>query len=312
MKQPPPDDIPFDRTPLQPGRVETVAPGVRRLIAPNPGPFTFTGSCSYIVGSGEVAIIDPGPDDPAHINALLEATRGETVTPHLRQPHPPRPLRRRRAAQGRDPSRSAGGRPASGGAAAAHRRDQPARCRRRPRFPPRPRAGGRRAGDAARTGPSRPSHPRPHRQPPGVRLPGGRRAVHRRPHHGVVDLDRGAAGRGDERLHGLADASCAAGPRASICPATAPRRARRRGSWRATSATARAARPPSCTGCARARPTSPPWCGRSISASTRGCSAPPRCRCWRTWRTWWRAAWWPPRACRRSPDGIGWREIGSG
>lgn len=80
MKQPPPDDIPFDRTPLQPGILESVAPGVRRLIAPNPGPFTFTGSCTYIVGTGEVAIIDPGPDDPAHIEALLEATRGERVS----------------------------------------------------------------------------------------------------------------------------------------------------------------------------------------------------------------------------------------
>ncbi|ALK09669.1 MBL fold metallo-hydrolase [Blastochloris viridis] len=80
MKQPPPDDIAFDKTPVAPGKVETVAPGVRRLIAANPGPFTFTGSCSYIVGSGKVAIIDPGPDDPAHIASLLEAVRGETVS----------------------------------------------------------------------------------------------------------------------------------------------------------------------------------------------------------------------------------------
>jgi glyoxylase-like metal-dependent hydrolase (beta-lactamase superfamily II) len=52
---------------------------VRRLVAPNPGPFTFTGTCSYIVGQGEVAIIDPGPADAAHHQALVDAVRGETV-----------------------------------------------------------------------------------------------------------------------------------------------------------------------------------------------------------------------------------------
>jgi glyoxylase-like metal-dependent hydrolase (beta-lactamase superfamily II) len=62
-----------------PGSPDDVAPGVRRVLAPNPSPFTFTGTCSYIVGRGRVAIIDPGPNDPAHIEALLNATRGETV-----------------------------------------------------------------------------------------------------------------------------------------------------------------------------------------------------------------------------------------
>ena len=45
-----------------------------------PGPFTFTGTCSYIVGQGRVAIIDPGPDTPEQTRALLDAVRGETVT----------------------------------------------------------------------------------------------------------------------------------------------------------------------------------------------------------------------------------------
>jgi glyoxylase-like metal-dependent hydrolase (beta-lactamase superfamily II) len=53
---------------------------VRRIIAPNPSPFTFTGTCVYIVGEGEVAVIDPGPDDPAHLDALLAAIPGERVT----------------------------------------------------------------------------------------------------------------------------------------------------------------------------------------------------------------------------------------
>lgn len=58
----------------------TAAPGVRRVTAANAGPFTFHGTNSYVVGSGRVAIIDPGPDDAAHVAALLDATRGETVS----------------------------------------------------------------------------------------------------------------------------------------------------------------------------------------------------------------------------------------
>jgi glyoxylase-like metal-dependent hydrolase (beta-lactamase superfamily II) len=88
------DDIPFDRTfDLAPGRAEQVAPGVRRIVADNPGPFTFKGTVSYIVGRGKVAIIDPGPDDDRHIAALLEAVRGETVThifvTHTHRDHSP-------------------------------------------------------------------------------------------------------------------------------------------------------------------------------------------------------------------------------
>ena len=75
------DDIPFDRTfDLAPGKVEEVVPGVRRLLANNPSPFTFKGTVSYIIGRGRVAIVDPGPLDEAHIAALLDAVRGETVT----------------------------------------------------------------------------------------------------------------------------------------------------------------------------------------------------------------------------------------
>ena len=53
-----------------------VVPGVRRVLCNNPSPFTFTGTVSYIVGRGKVAIIDPGPDDEAHAEALLDAVRG--------------------------------------------------------------------------------------------------------------------------------------------------------------------------------------------------------------------------------------------
>ncbi|HVX92081.1 MAG TPA: MBL fold metallo-hydrolase [Xanthobacteraceae bacterium] len=88
------EDIPFDKTfDLVPGRVEEVIPGVRRMVADNPGPFTFKGTVSYIVGRGQVAIVDPGPDDPRHIAALLAAVRGETVThifvTHTHRDHSP-------------------------------------------------------------------------------------------------------------------------------------------------------------------------------------------------------------------------------
>lgn len=49
------------------------------MIARNPGPFTFTGTGTYIVGSGEVAVIDPGPDLPEHLQALERALAGERV-----------------------------------------------------------------------------------------------------------------------------------------------------------------------------------------------------------------------------------------
>ncbi|THD59222.1 MAG: MBL fold metallo-hydrolase [Bradyrhizobium sp.] len=92
------DDVPFNRNfSLTPGVVEQVRPGVRRILCNNPSPFTFTGTVSYIVGSGKVAIIDPGPDDEAHAAALLDAVRGETVThilvTHTHRDHSPNTAR---------------------------------------------------------------------------------------------------------------------------------------------------------------------------------------------------------------------------
>ncbi len=62
------------------GTAEEVAPGVRRVVANNPGSYTFLGTNTYIVGQGEVAIIDPGPADAAHLDAIAAATRGERVS----------------------------------------------------------------------------------------------------------------------------------------------------------------------------------------------------------------------------------------
>jgi len=63
----------------EPGKVETVAPGVRRILAPNPSPMTFWGTNSYIVGDDPVAVVDPGPDDASHLQALLDAIGGARV-----------------------------------------------------------------------------------------------------------------------------------------------------------------------------------------------------------------------------------------
>ena len=71
-----------------------LSPLLRRVIADNRSPFTFTGTCSYIVGEGKVAIVDPGPaDHPAHLAALLDAVRGESVShivvTHTHRDHSP-------------------------------------------------------------------------------------------------------------------------------------------------------------------------------------------------------------------------------
>ena len=88
------DDIRYNKTfDLVPGKPAEVAPGVRAVVANNPSPFTFKGTVSYIVGRGKTAIIDPGPDDDAHVAALLDAVRGETVTDifvtHTHRDHSP-------------------------------------------------------------------------------------------------------------------------------------------------------------------------------------------------------------------------------
>src|SRR5438132_1918353 len=75
------------------GRLEAVAPGVRRIVAKNPGPFTYKGTGTYVVGEGEVAVIDPGPDLPEHVEALLASLAGERVThilvTHTHRDHSP-------------------------------------------------------------------------------------------------------------------------------------------------------------------------------------------------------------------------------
>lgn len=87
--------IPFLKDdPLPPGEVQQVAPGIRRILCGNPGPFTFRGTNTWLVGGGSsVALIDPGPADEAHLAAILRATEGERIThilvSHTHRDHSP-------------------------------------------------------------------------------------------------------------------------------------------------------------------------------------------------------------------------------
>jgi glyoxylase-like metal-dependent hydrolase (beta-lactamase superfamily II) len=64
---------------LTPGVASALSPLVRRIVAPNPGPFTGAGTNTYLVGIDEVAVIDPGPDDKRHIDAIIGASMKERV-----------------------------------------------------------------------------------------------------------------------------------------------------------------------------------------------------------------------------------------
>ncbi len=81
-----------------PGVPEQLEPRVARLLAPNPSPFTHTGTQVHLVGTTDLAVIDPGPDDPAHIAAIVAAIGGRPVRAivitHTHRDHSPgsRPL----------------------------------------------------------------------------------------------------------------------------------------------------------------------------------------------------------------------------
>ncbi len=89
-----PSEIPFVKdVEFEYGRPDALSPLIRRVIANNPGPFTYTGSGTYIVGpeTGPVAVIDPGPDLPGHIDALCDAIGAAQVShiliTHTHQDH---------------------------------------------------------------------------------------------------------------------------------------------------------------------------------------------------------------------------------
>jgi len=84
---------PFDIATLPAGRAMRLSPLVSRVLAPNPSPFTFTGTQSYVVGQARVAVIDPGPDEGAHLDALIAAIAERPVAAilctHTHRDHSP-------------------------------------------------------------------------------------------------------------------------------------------------------------------------------------------------------------------------------
>ncbi|MEJ2037291.1 MAG: MBL fold metallo-hydrolase, partial [Maritimibacter sp.] len=63
--------IPQADTAPAPGVMEVISPGIRRILAPNPSPMTYWGTNTFVLGEGDVAVIDPGPHIPAHMQAIL-------------------------------------------------------------------------------------------------------------------------------------------------------------------------------------------------------------------------------------------------
>ena len=80
-------------TEAAPGQAIQLEPLVLRILAPNPSPYTYTGTETYVVGASDVAVIDPGPDDPAHIDALVTAIAGRPIVAilctHTHRDHSP-------------------------------------------------------------------------------------------------------------------------------------------------------------------------------------------------------------------------------
>jgi glyoxylase-like metal-dependent hydrolase (beta-lactamase superfamily II) len=84
--------------------LDEIEPGVARVLAHNPSAFTYYGTQTYVVGDDEVAVIDPGPDDPAHLDALVDSgggrRRAAILCTHTHRDHSPaaRPLSERTGA----------------------------------------------------------------------------------------------------------------------------------------------------------------------------------------------------------------------
>jgi glyoxylase-like metal-dependent hydrolase (beta-lactamase superfamily II) len=84
--------------------LDEIEPGVARVLAHNPSAFTYYGTQTYVVGDDEVAVIDPGPDDPAHLDALVDSVGGRRLAAilctHTHRDHSPaaRPLSERTGA----------------------------------------------------------------------------------------------------------------------------------------------------------------------------------------------------------------------
>ena len=183
------------------GTAMEVTPLIRRVVAHNPSPFTFKGTGTYIIGHGKVAIVDPGPDQQDHIDAVLQRGARRDGDAYLRHPYPHRPCAgdagdgqgdRRQGLQLR-PASNAGRRADRAGGRLLLRARHQAQRRRRGARRRLERRGGLHAG--------------PHLQPSLLRREGGQRAALGRPRDGLVDGGDLAARRQHGRLFRVACAS---------------------------------------------------------------------------------------------------------
>ena len=69
------------------GKAISLAPGLRRILAPNASPMTFKGTNTYLLGTRDIAVIDPGPPDDAHLNAILNALEAHQRISHVLVTH---------------------------------------------------------------------------------------------------------------------------------------------------------------------------------------------------------------------------------
>ena len=98
--------LPPDNFDPEIGLAETLEPGLRRIVAPNPSPMTYRGTNTYLLGENDVTVIDPGPDSPAHLEAILAAIEpgqriSHIIVTHTHLDHSPlaRPLAARTGAE---------------------------------------------------------------------------------------------------------------------------------------------------------------------------------------------------------------------
>lgn len=76
-------DQPFDDFNPVPGQPVTLEPGLRRILASNPSPMTYRGTNTYLIGTRDLAVIDPGPDDPVHLHSILNAVSPDQRITHI-------------------------------------------------------------------------------------------------------------------------------------------------------------------------------------------------------------------------------------
>ena len=236
-----------------------------------------SGPAPMSIGEGEVAVIDPGPDLPEHVEALLDGLAGERVThiliTHTHRDHSPAAA----AVQGGDRRADLRLRPACRRTARRARGRGRRRLGLRPRCRRARRRRDRRRGLALRGG----AHARPHLEPSLLRAARQGILFSGRPCHGLVDQRHRAARRQHGRLYGLARQIAAVAATRSIGRPTGPRSPSRSVMSAPLSRIAASAKPASWT-------ASPPASadrrdGRAALCRPRRqtCAARPAARCWR-------------------------------